>query len=171
MKPRGVMAGLVPAIYVAPLARILQISTVGTAWISGTSPISANFSRLRASGSAFCVMTGLVPVIHVAVRCAISSHGGNVPTWMPGTRPGMTDRAALKLAPMGLVPAIYVAPLARILQISTVGTAWISGTSPGMTIQGCVGSRICNHIRFPGQPCLRDGGKRFAFPGGWPKAG
>ena len=60
----------------------------------------------------------------------------------------------------GHVPAIYVAPLARILQISTVCTAWISGTSPGMTIQGCVGSKIYNHFRFPGQPCRLRGGVR-----------
>jgi len=79
------------------------------------SPIGAKLSGLVRFRCALSVMAGLVPAIHVERRWPVLRVGRHSTAWMPGTRPGMTESAALKLAPMGLVPAIHAAPLGRIV--------------------------------------------------------
>jgi len=77
-------------------------------------PIGAKLSGLVRFRCALSVMAGLVPAIHVERRWPVLRVGRHSTAWMPGTRPGMTESAALNLAPMGLVPAIHAAPLGRI---------------------------------------------------------
>jgi len=74
--------------------------------MAGLVPICAKLSGLVRFRCALSVMAGLVPAIHVERRWPVLRVGRHSTAWMPGTRPGMTESAALKLAPMGLVPAM-----------------------------------------------------------------
>ena len=72
---------------------------------SRRSPVGAETAN-SARSTTLSVMAGLVPAIHVERRWPVLRVGRHSTAWMPGTRPGMTESAALKLAPMGLVPAM-----------------------------------------------------------------